>query len=347
MKLMINQQHSRWPYALFALLVWLFFALALSFGSSGWLIIVVFSSFFSLLSVVAIWALIKFALTSLIAKRSTLGFIKGAILISLASALLILLFNIVIVGYFPGMKAEGMPSLIKSFYSTFFLYLLVLSIAAFIYVWKEHRRIQDENHDFREKLLQGEINLKSQELNFLKSQIQPHFLFNTLNTIYGMALTKSEKTPDTILKLSGLLDYILYSVNKEKVALKNELEHIKQYVSLEKIRFEDSLEVSIEFDEITDAISLPPMLFLPFVENAFKHGVRNENKLTVKLKLEITDKAIFFVVENSATEPNENTAGIGLQNIKSRLNLIFENRHSLKTDYKDGVYKVELRIDQV
>tara|TARA_R110001592_G_scaffold101098_1_gene286280 strand:+ start:2612 stop:3655 length:1044 start_codon:yes stop_codon:yes gene_type:complete len=346
MKLLINEQHGRWPYVLFALLVWLLFALALSFGAGSLITIAVFSSFFSLLSVAAMWTLIRFALGALLIKRSTHGFIKGAILIGLASAVLILVFNITMVGYFPGMKVAGMPSLINSFYSTFFLYLLVLSFGAFIYVWKEHTRTQDENHAYKEKVLEGQISLKSQELNFLKSQIQPHFLFNALNTIYGMALTKSEKTPDTILKLSGLLDYILYSVNKEKVNLKNELEHIKQYISLEQIRFEDSLEAIVEFEEIDDAITLPPMLFLPFVENAFKHGARNENRLTVKLKLEVTDKAIFFVVENSATEPNENTAGIGLRNIKSRLNLMYENRHALKNEYKDGIYKVELRIDK-
>lgn len=205
-----------------------------------------------------------------------------------------------------------------------------------------------KNKELENQILEGQLKLKEQELYYLKKQIHPHFLFNTLNTIYGFALKKSDQTTDIILKLSNLLDYILYQVQKPKVNLQEELEHIKEYIALEEIRFQDTLKASFESTISSSMIEIPPMLFIPFVENAFKHGSIIEDFLTIDIQVELKDNRIDFKIKNTIKEPisKEQTRQGGLENIRKRLSLLYKDDYQLETGIVDNWYQVHLSVPE-
>ena len=186
------------------------------------------------------------------------------------------------------------------------------------------------------------------ELKLLKSQIHPHFLFNTLNNIYALALQKSDQVPDAIIKLSELLDYLLYHGENEQVPLLKEIELIDHYIELEKLRYGDRLQASFEKKGDPDKVMIAPVLLLPFVENAFKHGIsQSRDKVWLKIHLEISNRIINFHIENS--KPGIFTkvstpGGIGLENLKRRLAILYENRHTLEIFDKEDIYSVQLNL---
>jgi len=171
------------------------------------------------------------------------------------------------------------------------------------------------------------------ELKYLKSQIQPHFLFNTLNNLYGMVLSKDEKAPDTIVKLSEMLGYMLYDSDAETVLLKDELENLDHYIALEKIRYDRKLELHISKGEIPDDVDVAPMILIPFIENAFKHGpAKEEGKSKISIDIQYKDGVLAFIVENSFSKDQMDErikSGIGLANVKKRLELLYPENHTL------------------
>ncbi len=177
-------------------------------------------------------------------------------------------------------------------------------------------------------------------------QIHPHFLFNTLNTIYGLALKQSKQTPEIILKLSNLLDYILYQVEKPRVSLREEVLHIKEYIELEKIRFQDTLKVEFNSSEIHEGIQIAPMLLIPFVENAFKHGKLKRGYLRIRIDILVENLMLDFSIKNSvlSEEAGENENGIGLENFRKRLDLNYKDNYRLEKSITDGWYIANLRI---
>ena len=189
------------------------------------------------------------------------------------------------------------------------------------------------------------------ELKFLKSQINPHFLFNTLNNVYSLALTKSDKTPDVILKLSEILRYMLYECNVPKVLLSKEVKYIENYLALEKLRQRDDVKIDFVVDgEITDQM-ISPLLFTPFLENAFKHGINKvlENAY-VNVLLKVQKNSLIFIVENIKPEftPQDiqkKQGGIGLANVKKRLKLLYPGRYKLDIENTNFRYKIELHLD--
>ncbi|MEO9572154.1 MAG: histidine kinase [Polaribacter sp.] len=202
-----------------------------------------------------------------------------------------------------------------------------------------------KNEDLKNKFLETKLQLKEQELKFLKMQIHPHFLFNSLNTIYGFAIAKADEAPEMILKLSNLLDYILYQVEKPKVLLTEEINHLEDYISLEKMRFHDTLNVSFQKEKLNDSLQIPPMLLIPFVENSFKHGVIIDGVLKVDIQLKIDDKCLFFEIQNSSKGKEETNTGIGLHNIRKRLEMLYPEKHQLEIIEKNDTFKVHLKID--
>ena len=227
------------------------------------------------------------------------------------------------------------------------LVYLIVGLVSFIKLLKHSFQTSAKNTALENKLLEGSLHLKEQELHYLKKQIHPHFLFNTLNTIYGFSLRKSEQTPELILKLSNLLDYVLYQVQKPKTALTEEIAHIEEYISLEKIRFQDTLKVSLNTKNINPNIEIPPMLFIPFVENAFKHGAIIDDYLTVEIEIETKGNQLFFSSRNSYRKNIDEIAaiGIGLENIQKRLGLLYEEDYQLKTSATNTEYAVNLIIE--
>ena len=224
------------------------------------------------------------------------------------------------------------------------IYLVVIIVSAFklLKLNLEHSKT---NVKLEGKILETQLKLKEQELNYLKMQIHPHFLFNTLNTMYGFALKKADETPEMILKLSNLLDYLLYQVDKPFVSLKDEINHIEDYVSLEHMRFNETLHVNITKKISSDTIEVAPMLFIPFVENSFKHGAITNGTLNINITIEANENKILFKIENSCTKDSNYNDGLGLENIKKRLELLYPNLYKLNITNSDASFKVELQLN--
>lgn len=238
----------------------------------------------------------------------------------------------------------------KNFFFILILVFLVSGVVSFITLLNHNFITLSKNKELQNKILETQLQLKEQELHYLKMQIHPHFLFNTLNTIYGFALKQSVQTPDIILKLSNLLDYILYQVNKPRVSLKEEVLHIKEYIELEKIRFKDTLKVIFLSDEIDENIQIAPMLLIPFVENAFKHGSLVDGFLQIEIKVKLDNDQLYFSIRNTFLNDDEKengNGGIGLENIRKRLDLNFKGKYNLMIEEKDKWFLAELTISNL
>lgn len=184
------------------------------------------------------------------------------------------------------------------------------------------------------------------ELSFLKQQINPHFFFNTLNNIYSLSTRKSEKTPEAIIKLSLLMRYIIYESDKPLVPLQKELEYINNYVELQRLRIKDNVKITYTIKGDSHDIMIEPLLMLPFIENAFKHGIDYSNDCAIFIEVEIQDKMIRLVVENPLVKKSQPTngdsSGIGLANSRKRLQLLYPGRHELNITEADERFRAEL-----
>jgi len=234
----------------------------------------------------------------------------------------------------------------KNFLFILILVYLIVGIVSFVSLLNYNFKTISRNKELQNKILETQLQMKEQELHYLKRQIHPHFLFNTLNTIYGFALKQSKHTPEIILKLSNLLDYILYQVNKPRVSLKEEVLHIKEYIELERIRFQDTLKVTFNSDEIDEKIQIAPMLLIPFVENAFKHGDLDDGFLKIEIDIKVAQKKLNFSIRNTVrqAEAENGTTGIGLENSRKRLELNYPDNYKLSNKVTNDWYIVELEI---
>lgn len=223
------------------------------------------------------------------------------------------------------------------------VYLVVILVSAFKLL-KLNLKHAEKTKALETRILETQLKLKEQELNYLKMQIHPHFLFNTLNTMYGFALSKADETPEMILKLSNLLDYLLYQIDKPFVLLTEEIDHIKDYIELERMRFNNTLEVSFECHNILETTKIAPMLLLPFIENSFKHGSIRNGILVVNIDLSYTDDGIHFYIENTKNKSETSNTGIGLQNMQKRLELLYKNNYTLNIDDTTNAFKVQLQL---
>ena len=223
------------------------------------------------------------------------------------------------------------------------IYLVVFIVSAFK-LMKLNISASKRTKSLETKILETQLKLKEQELKYLKMQIHPHFLFNTLNTMYGFALKKADETPEMILKLSNLLDYLLYQVDKPFVNLNEEINHIEDYISLEKLRFSDTLNVKFSKNIGSDVFEIPPMLLIPFVENSFKHGKIINGSLNIDIIIEAQSNDIHFKMKNSFTKDTASNDGIGLENIKKRLELLYPNQHLLNINQDENDFIVELTL---
>ena len=193
---------------------------------------------------------------------------------------------------------------------------------------------------------------KEAELKLLKAQLNPHFLFNTLNNLYGLSVLKSDKLPSLMLKLSDLLRYSLYETSSVLVPLEKEIQYLENYISLEKIRLEDKTTINFEVSGNILSIKIAPMLLIVFVENAFKHlGVLNDKKSFVSVKIIEDNDELFFRCENSIdvseTENHQlekGKSGIGLANVKKRLALLYPDKHQLKIEKTNTLYSINLKL---
>ncbi len=189
-------------------------------------------------------------------------------------------------------------------------------------------------------------NLKA-ELSFLRSQISPHFLFNIMNNIAAMVRLKSDELEPTVHKLSSLMQYMLYETDEEKVILQSEIEYLQSYIDLQQQRFSEKLTLHISLDVKENWHSIEPMLLIPFVENAFKHGTGLIKNPEIEIELKAENDQLYFVVKNRFIQTEttkDKTSGIGLANVKRRLELLYGNCHHLAINKTDGWFIVSLQL---
>lgn len=249
--------------------------------------------------------------------------------------------------YLTNFKFEKMTVLSKSSVFIITSICLVVIVVSAFKLLKLNLKQSKNNAKLEAKFLEAQLKLKEQELKYLKMQIHPHFLFNTLNTMYGLALKKAEQAPDMILKLSNLLDYLLYQAEKPLVSFSEEIEHIKDYIALEKMRFNDTLDVTLVVELASENTTIAPMLLLPFVENSFKHGSITNGALQIDIEIKADLEMVHFRIKNSNSNHISSQGGIGLDNIKKRLELLYPNRHKLTIENEDDAFEVYLQLNTI
>ncbi|MVM34552.1 hypothetical protein GO755_31275 [Spirosoma sp. HMF4905] len=190
-------------------------------------------------------------------------------------------------------------------------------------------------YGFRQQQLNQQLVIANQavELKSLKDQINPHFLFNTLNNLYGLTSSNPEKAGEVVVRLAQLMQYMLYEGSLAKVPLRKEIDYLQNYLALERIRYGEGLQLSFQISGVTDQLLIAPLLLLPFVENAFKHGLsRQLGDAWLQIQLTVTHTELIFKVENSKPEFTgpATSPGIGLPNVAKRLQLMYPDRHRLR-----------------
>lgn len=198
----------------------------------------------------------------------------------------------------------------------------------------------------QQKYLKLNEQKKSTELATLKHQLNPHFLFNTLNNLYALSISKSDEAPEVIAKLSEMLDYMLYGCNDKYVALQKEIELIENYLALEKVRYDDRVNIRFIKDVEKEA-KIAPLLLLTFIENAFKHGVSQELKeADIQVKISLKENYIYFNIENSISKNKvlSNKQNIGLNNVKKQLELLYPEEYSLVIKEENNRFQVHLKL---
>nr|WP_294948108.1 histidine kinase [uncultured Mucilaginibacter sp.] len=185
----------------------------------------------------------------------------------------------------------------------------------------------------------------SAEMGLLKAQINPHFFFNTLNSLYALTLRGSQQASAVVLRLSELMHYMLYEAAAPKVLLLDEIKHLESFIGIEQMRFADRLELSFQYSGDLAGKMIAPLLLLPFVENAFKHSLADGNGwITISLK--VAGDKLFLKVENSCAEaPADGKKGLGLKNVQRRLALTYPGRHQLRLRQNSGTYEADLKLD--
>ena len=233
----------------------------------------------------------------------------------------------------------------KILIAIFYTYAWVAILATF-HLMRRYYTNQQMTQAYQQAAEQLQKEKLEAELKLLKSQINPHFLFNTLNSLYVLALNNSQRTPAMIHKLSELMSYMLYESNQAEVLLEKEVEYIRNYIALEKIRYGDRIEITFNVYSHLNNLRIAPLLMLPFVENSFKHGVRNQSSNGwISIELDIVDEEIVFKVENSkGAKPAASQGGIGLSNVTKRLDYLYRDSYSLAKFDEQDTYMVVLRI---
>ena len=233
----------------------------------------------------------------------------------------------------PGPHHRNSPNFFRDLAQHLFIFLVVLFLALLLKI--------------RNRLKQTEAEKLHAELAYLKAQVNPHFLFNTLNSIYSLALEKSDRTPDAIVKLSSLMRYVLLETSREKVPLEQELTYLSDYIQLQQTRFEGSSFVDFSISGQSEGKSIAPLLLIPFIENAFKHGVNPEEPSAILIRIDIMDDQLILLVTNkklASPQPTPIPSGLGIQNTRLRLQLLYPARFILNIDDGTKDFSVSLTL---
>jgi hypothetical protein len=238
-------------------------------------------------------------------------------------------------------KIAGLPGFIffMTLRKAIFSALLILLASGFIKIALEWFKAEKR----REELEKEKLNA---ELGFLKSQVNPHFLFNSLNSIYALANRKADETQTAILQLSQMMRYMIYESNTSTVALEKELDYLQNYINLKKLRLTPHVQVNYIIEGDAAGLQIEPMLLIPFVENAFKHGISYSEDCTIQIKISLMQRKLYLEVSNKVfRQQQEEVGGIGLENVQKRLALLYpDQQHTLHINQENNIYSVSLSV---
>jgi hypothetical protein len=213
----------------------------------------------------------------------------------------------------------------------FFQFILLLTITVLLKINQKRKQVEDEKTEL--------------ELSFLKTQIQPHFLFNTLNSIYALALERSDLTPYAIVKLSGMMRYVLLDTEMEFVSLQNEINYISNYIDLQKLRLTDNVQLEYKATGDFAGLLIAPMILITFVENAFKFGVNPEESSSIRIFIKVEkNKLILYVWNNKVVIPAFDTRHLGIENTKKRLDSLYTDRYTLEINDQVSYHEMTLTM---
>ncbi len=218
--------------------------------------------------------------------------------------------------------------------------ILMLFFSMIIWISAENRkRNQREASLINEKL--------QSEMQFLKTQINPHFLFNALNNIYSLSYNKSPQAPKMIMKLSEMLRHVVYDTSEKKIPLEKELSYIQHFIDFQRLKIGKDIKVELEFDKVDRQLLIEPMLLIPFIENAFKHsGIESKPEGEIEIKIDTDQGSLLMEVINNLGngQPENKEKGVGIENVKRRLKLAYPNKYELKHEIRGDKYYVYLKL---
>lgn len=207
----------------------------------------------------------------------------------------------------------------------------------FMQRWSEEEKMKTDSERIKTKA----------ELAFLKQQVNPHFLFNALNSIYSLSMSKSDKTTDAVLRLSSILRYMLYETDNKLVAFSNELDIIRNYIELQRLRLTEKVTVTFDVVGEFENYTIEPLLIIPLIENAFKYGVDNVNESFIDISIVLLYNKLDFTIRNkivNISPTNTESSGIGIKNIRRRLDLLYPSDYLFETTEEDKIFTVRLQI---
>lgn len=234
------------------------------------------------------------------------------------------------------MLEEQYDTAIYSFYFELFRVLFILTISVLMIswlfgLWKQYQQLRNDK--------------AKAELLLLKSKIDPHFFFNTLNNLYGLAIEKSDETPAVILKLSEIMRYTIYEGDHDTVSILDEVNYLEKYIEIHQIRYKKKVAISFEKELAHEEAKIAPLLFIILLENAFKHGVDSmTDEAYINIKLVVHKDEVSFTVENNYEAQQNDDKGIGIDNLQNRLRLLYPAQHSLQIENENGVYCAQLKL---
>ena len=283
------------------------------------------------------WLNIHWLIPRFLLHKKYTTYFAFVLLLLLSYLVLQSLYDFYLFGYVlgPGRNARLSSSLIYNFTHTS-LYLLLTIALKFSMDWYEQKKTLQE---IRLEKLQAEV-------NYLRSQINPHFLFNALNNLYALTLRKSDEAPAVVLKLSELMEYMLYESEETVIPLEKEIQYLNNYLELEKIRQDNKADIRLTVTGDTQQCYLPPFLIFPLVENAFKHGVsKTAHNAFLFINISVGPTLMIDIENNKGNVPSTaQSGGIGLLNLKKRLELLFPGKHTLEISDGSDRFQVQLKI---
>ncbi|WP_162915435.1 sensor histidine kinase [Paraflavitalea soli] len=234
-----------------------------------------------------------------------------------------------------GMIFSANPFVLENAFGAIIIILLSLPVVLALQWSKQNGRIMALEKEKAET-----------ELDLLKQQLNPHFFFNTLNNLYALSLAQSKQTPESILQLSELMRYVIYKTKEPAVSIQEEIRYLEDYIQLQRIRLKRKPDIQFSQEVAADTPSVPPLLLIVLVENAFKHGVEPaEERAFLHISLRADARRLYFSCINSFEQETANKGGIGLANLQRRLALLYPGKHQLKTGIENHTFKAELELD--